>query len=831
MMSPLSLKRFRKKPEGVNEYLNFAILAEDGIVLCKDGSFMAGFRYRGMDLTSATDDERNYQANRLNTLLSRLGGQWLVHFEAVRLPSYHYPPVEASFFPCEIAQLIDQERREMFEQEHHHYETAHYLIVNYRPAIEESEGLVRLFFEQDTFTSPQPEASYALACFKKGLEDLEDSLKDILHLKRLRSYDHNPGYLRDELVDFLVYATNGQRGPTNLPPHDVSMFVDYFISSEDLRVGDVLKIGDKYVACVHIQGFPSHSHPHILACLESLPFEYRWSTRMIYLDRHEAIEELESVRRKWRQKMRSFWAQVFRFQGGYVNQDAADMASEVETAIDAANSDMVAYGYYTSVVVLMHEDYGQLMENARAVCRELTRNGFKGRVETLNTMEAWLGSIPGHSFANIRQALVHTFNLAHIIPTTNIWAGEATSPCPYFRQGSPPLLYAATSGSTPFRLNLHVGDVGHTLVFGPTGAGKSTLLGILAAQFLRHQNATIAAFDKGESMWTLVNACEGQHYAVGGDDCQLSFCPLGVLDSPTDLAWAEEWIASCYQLQTGTPPNPSQRAEIHRVMALFQTNKQPGERSITDFLYTLQDSELREALSFYSLEGPAGHLLDAREDGLSTSFFTVFEVEELMAMGDKTAIPVLLYLFRRVEKMLKGQPALLILDEAWIMLGHPVFREKIREWLKVLRKANCSVVLATQSLSDAIRSGIYDVLIESCPTKILLPNEEADKTGTATHPGPRDLYTMMGLNENEIDLLKNSVKKRHYYYAAPVGRRLFDLGLGPIALSFVGVSDKATLKSLKRMVRDYGHKWPWLWLQQQGVFGKPPKPSPIMSNI
>jgi len=42
---------------------------------------------------------------------------------------------------------------------------------------------------------------------------------------------------------------------------------------------------------------------------------------------------------------------------------------------------------------------------------------------------------------------------------------------------SPPLLYAETTGATPFRLNLHVGDLGHTLMIGPPGAGKSTFSG------------------------------------------------------------------------------------------------------------------------------------------------------------------------------------------------------------------------------------------------------------------------------------------------------------------------------------------------------------------
>jgi type IV secretory pathway VirB4 component len=202
----------------------------------------------------------------------------------------------------------------------------------------------------------------------------------------------------------------------------------------------------------------------------------------------------------------------------------------------------------------------------------------------------------------------------------------------------------------------------------------------------------------------------------------------------------------------------------------------------------------------------------------------VFEIEELMGLGEKNLIPVLLYLFRRFEKSLRGQPALLVLDEAWVMLGHPVFREKIREWLKVLRRANCAVVLATQSLSDAVKSGIFDVLVEACPTRILLPNEDADKAGTAQHPGPRDLYAMMGLNDAQIAILKTAVRKRHYYYLSPEGRRLFDLGLGPVALSFVGVSDKDTLARLRAEVARHGPEWPFIWMSKRGVDCKQPDP-------
>ncbi len=385
----------------------------------------------------------------------------------------------------------------------------------------------------------------------------------------------------------------------------------------------------------------------------------------------------------------------------------------------------------------------------------------------------------------------------------------------------PPLMHTKTTGSTPFFLNLHVGDVGHTLIYGPTGGGKSVYLGMMAAQFLRYPKASICAFDKGRSMWALVEACGGEHYDIGADDSALSFSPLTEIDSESDCAWAEEWISTLYEVRTSKATTPRQLQEIHRAMRLLRETKTSQQRSLSDLLTILQQcgqgDDLKLTLTYYTHQGAFGELLDARSETLKPSHFQVFEIEELMAMGEKKAIPVLLYLFRRFERSLKGQPALLLLDEAWVMLGHPVFREKIRQWLKELRKKNCAVVMATQSLSDSVRSGIYDVLLESCPTKILLPNEEANKGGTAEFPGPRDFYAMMGLNETEIETIRTAAKKRDYYYVSPLGRRLFSLGLGPVALSFVAVSDKETISHLKNLKATHGPRWPMIWMQEKGV--------------
>jgi type IV secretory pathway VirB4 component len=128
------------------------------------------------------------------------------------------------------------------------------------------------------------------------------------------------------------------------------------------------------------------------------------------------------------------------------------------------------------------------------------------------------------------------------------------------------------SGSTPFRLNLHVDDVGHTLIFGPTGSGKSTLLALIAAQFRRYENAQIFAFDKGRSLLPLTlapaaNTTKSAAYGEGGG-MELSFCPLEDLSTDEDRAWAAEWIETLVVMQ-GVTMTPDLRNAISRQIRLM----------------------------------------------------------------------------------------------------------------------------------------------------------------------------------------------------------------------------------------------------------------------
>ncbi|MCX8570874.1 conjugal transfer protein TrbE [Aminobacter sp. MET-1] len=812
------LRSFRHSGPSFSDLVPYAGLVANGVILLKDGSLMAGWYFAGPDSESSTDTERNEISRQINAILSRLGSGWMIQVEAVRVPTVAYPAVTECHFPDPVTRAIDDERRAHFEREKGHFESRHALILTYRPPARQRSGLTRYLYS-DPGSRAATYADTVLQTFETAIREVEQYLANVLSIKRMvtRPVEERGGFVTaryDEMFQFIRFCVTGENHPVRLP--DIPMYLDWLVTAE-LQHGLTPVVENRFLGVVAIDGLPAESWPGILNCLDLMPLTYRWSSRFMFLDDQEARQKLERTRKKWQQKVRPFFDQLFQTQSRAIDQDAMTMVAETEDAIAQASSQLVAYGYYTPVIVLFDESSTRLRENCEAIRRMVQAEGFGARIETLNATEAFLGSLPGNWYANVREPLINTRNLADLIPLNSIWSGNPVAPCPFFPPASPPLIQVA-SGSTPFRLNLHVDDVGHTLVFGPTGSGKSTLLALIVAQFRRYPDAQIFVFDKGRSMLPLTLAAGGDHYEIGADrDVSpagevnsgngLAFCPLSDLSTDADKAFASEWIETLVALQ-GVSIKPDHRNAISRQVTLL------GEargRSLSDFVSGVQMREIKEALHHYTVDGPMGQLIDAESDGLSLGSFQTFEIEQLMNMGERNLVPVLAYLFRRIEKRLSGAPSLIVLDEAWLMLGHPTFRNKIREWLKVLRKANCAVVLATQSISDAERSGIVDVLKESCPTKICLPN------GAAREPGTREFYERIGFNERQIEIVAAAIPKREYYVASPEGRRLFDMSLGPVALSFVGASGKDDLKRILALKRKHGLEWPTHWLEQRGV--------------
>lgn len=836
-----------KRPltKGFADLVQASAIVDDGVIVNKNGSFTASWIFESSDNESATEEERDALSASLNMAFRNLGSGFALHIDSVRRVAPHYPDISESAFPDRVSYAIDMERRQLFESQGVLYEGMFVISLTWMPPLVNIQKASDFFVDKEKYIKDKfQETEKLISKFQEECRKFESNISGSFRLERLKTHKgivDGKEVVFDDQLSFMHYCLTGLTHPIRLPKNPI--YIDRLIGGQDVWPGLPTRIGKKYFRTISIDGFPSESYPGILNVLSSVPCECRWSTRYIFLDKLDAEKECDKFRASWKQSSRGFFTQIFGFAGGRINQDALIMADDAQVAKLEVQSDTVGLGYYTSVVVLYDEDPQKLEEVCEKVISKVIRDlGFTARIETVNNFEALLGSIPGHLDENVRRPLITTLNLADLIPSSTIWPGDEF--CPnnlinkYVGKMAPALMHCVTQGVTPFRLNLHVGDLGHTVILGPTGAGKSVKLCALMAQSLRYPDMHIFAFDKGLSAYTLCKATGGAHYDIGAENSSLQFCPLQFLETVQDRAWAADWIESIIKINLPASENLTAR-DRNAIQAALEnmSSNDNTSRSLTDFSQNVQSERVKEYLNFYTINGSVGYLLDASSDSLSFQndgtkpFFTVFEIETLMGMGDRYLLPVLSYLFRRIEKSLKGQPAMIFLDEAWLMLSHPVFKEKIREWLKVLRKANCSVILATQSLDDLAKSDIADVLVESCPTKIFLPNP-------AINDKSKVLYESMGLNSRQIEIIKSARSKRDYYLVQGNHRRLYSLALGPLALAFTGVSSKEDLAKVRHMESAFKERWPEHWAMSQKIdlnrFTNgfvPPKPHAIKTTV
>ncbi len=775
----LNLTEYRKRPALLADWLPWAGLVAPGVILNKDGAFQRSARFRGPDLDSATQGELIATAARLNNALRRLGSGWALFVEAERREAAGYPD---SIFPEPLSWLVDEERRAAFEETDSHFESAYYLTLLYLSPEESTARAAKLLYENTNQNGVD---------WRERLEAFVSESERFIGL--LDGVMPEIAWLDDgETLTYLHGCVSTRRHRVAVP--ELPMHLDALLADEPLTGGLAPMLGTQHLRVLSVRGFPTSTWPGLLDELNRLGFAYRWSTRFLCLDKAEAERELGRLRRQWFAKRKNIVAllreTIFQQESPLVDGDASNKAADADAALQELGSDQVSFGYVTATVTVLDADATAADEKLRAVERTIQGRGFVTIPETLNAVDAWLSSIPGQAYANVRQPIVSTLNLAHMLPVSAVWAGQERNA----HLDGPPLIVTRTDGATPFRLVTHIGDVGNTLVVGPIGMGKSVLLAILALQFRRYPGSHIVAFDMGRSIRATILGLGGEHYDLGNDggaDGAIAFQPLARIDRDGYRTWAAEWIAGRLAHE-GIAVGPVEKDAVWSALGSL-ASAPPEQRTMTGLSVLLQSNTLRQALQPYVLGGAHGKLLDADHDRLGSASVQGFEMEELMHSKAATQA-VLSYLFARFDERFDGAPTLLILDEAWLFLDDPVFASRIRQWLKTLRKKNVSVIFATQSLADIKDSAIAPAIIESCASRIFLPNPQA------TEPQIRVIYEGFGLNRRQIDIVAQAQPKRDYYYQSRLGNRVFDLGLGPVALAFAGASTPEHQRAIDTLV-------------------------------
>ena len=488
----ISFAPYAHQPSRLEDFLPWALLVGPGVVLNKDGSFQATARFRGPDVRSSTPEELVSFTARANNVFRRLGRGWAVFVEADRREIVDYPD---GAFDDDLSRLVDSERAAAFEQVGSQFETVHHLTLQWIPEADSHAKASAFFFEvdqkrradaaptrsktakagrrQDKDVLDQRVAREALEHFQRGVAHAFGMFEGIVAEFNALNDDETLTYLKRQISP----RATSVRAPA------APAFLDGYLCDAPLVGGVKPMLGDKHLRVLTIKGFPPFTHPGVLDDLNAASMTYRWMTRYLCLDKDESERELVKWRRLWFSKHKSMGALVKEMltkeASSFSNPDAIAKTEEVEEALQELGSELVGFGFLTSTLVVLGDSAGEADEKLRSAERIIASRGFVTVSESLNAVEAWLSSISGHPYANVRHPMVSTLNLSHVAPLSTAWAGD-----PWNKHlNAPPLAVARTDGSTPFRLDLHVGDVGHTMVVGPTGAGKSVLLSFLALQW------------------------------------------------------------------------------------------------------------------------------------------------------------------------------------------------------------------------------------------------------------------------------------------------------------------------------------------------------------
>ena len=792
------LDLFKRNKKCLKDVMPFARIVEFSpsvgspklaVTIGKDGSFMTTWRYRGPDLDSAVKEEMAITTRILQEAIGSVKTGWVMHFEAQRTPSTSYP--EDNYFPDPITKGIDMERRYLFAGGNY-FESTFYNTLYWMPPKDSQERIREMMVEGREHRDVDAEDS--LNYFYEAV------MKFYQIFKSLRI----PTEFLDkhETLTYLHSTISADNRKLTMP--EKPMLLDQMMFYDTPLYGGIEpRLGRKHIRVITPIDFGTDTVFGYFDALNQMNFPYRWTTRCVCMSKSDVLEELEAIKRKWKGKLQSILSLLTHRQNNVENNNETVEAKlqDVRDAINAVEADTISYVYYTTAVVVMDEDREVVEERAKLVRQVFVNLGMKQTViEDVNALDAWFGSIPGMLSHNVRRPLISTGNMVHMMPLSDIWAGHARNK----HLNGPALIYTQTTGNTPFRLNLHVGDVGHSLVVGPTGAGKSVLLNCLEASFRKYKDSQVIIFDKGSSSKVLTTGVGGKFYDLGSESGELSFQPLAHIDDDNERQWAQEWLCD-FLRQEGMEITPEIKGIIRDALGALSGMAQEF-RTISGFVGYLQDFKLKEAFSPLALadskgnQGEYGAIFDSDTDNLEIGSWQTFEMEKLMA-SKMIVGPALMYIFHRIEQSLTGAPTLIVLDECWVFFDNPMFAEKIREWLKVLRKYNASVVFATQSLVDITKSPLLDTILTNCQSRIFLPNTHA------LEEGQKKTYETFGLNQRQIEIIAAATPKRQYYYDSPEGSRLFDLALEycPFTLSYVAV-DKKALNRMNEILNEYGRE-------------------------
>lgn len=547
--------------------------------------------------------------------------------------------------------------------------------------------------------------------------------------------------------------------------------LDYFVSDSAVECHrDHLDVDGRHVKVLTMKEPPSTTFAHLMEGLHTVPGECVACLEWRRLPADRARHDLQMRRRHFFNKRVAFVNYVApdtKAEEMLVDDSASATVRQLGEALTETEVNGHFLGECSLTIAVWDEDPRVAIRCAAEATKVLASHDGVLADESYNLLNAWLAMVPGNRAYNLRRLALLETNCADLGFLFTLDQGARNSA----HLGQEALAVLETEHSTPYYLNLHVEDVGHTLITGATGAGKSFLLNFLITHAQKYDPLTVI-FDLGHSYRKLATLLGGSYVELGLRHERVSINPFALDPTPEHLHFLHGFArvllegADAYQL------SDAEDRELYEAIANLYVLDGSQRRLST--LANLVPRALSRRMAKWLEGGRYGAMFDRAEDTLSVNRLQVFDLESIAAYPELLE-PLLFYVLHRVSTAVQdpsqsGSLKLCVLDEAWRFIQHAQLRAYVTEGLKTWRKCNAAMVLATQAVDDFASGELLRTVVESCPTKLLLANPSFDR---------QQHGALFQMNENELELLAHLLPRRQLLLKRPRVTKVLNLNVDP----------------------------------------------------
>tara|TARA_R110000824_G_scaffold35772_1_gene111763 strand:- start:616 stop:3009 length:2394 start_codon:yes stop_codon:yes gene_type:complete len=764
------------------KFLPYARHINDQMVALDSGDIMLTFELTGRAFETSDVRDLNDWHTKINGLLRNLHDERLsiwTHLIRMRVDQYPGGAFKSGFAAdLDLAYFGRINRERMFINRF-------FVSLVIRPSATGSDKIIQLFKRKVSKQADKgPLIDEAL------VELLDDKARDFEKLmarcqpRRCGIYEHR-GLMFSETMEVANMVMTGRhvRVPVVRGHLGGALYrARTIFGSETIEVrgADTSAFGGIF----GIREYPAQTTPRQFEALLSVDFGFVLTQSFTFLGRAAATE-------KFRLRMTQM-------------ENSGDRAvSQADALIDASDdlmSNRFVLGDHHFTLAVYGTNMRALRDHMSVARAALADTGMVAAREGAALEAAYWSQLVGNFAWRARPAPITSLNFAAFSPFHTFPAGQANG-----NHWDEAIALLKTSARSPYFFNFHKGDLGHTLIIGPSGGGKTVLLNFLMAQ-AEKTGARQIFIDKDRGAQIFVQASGGTYLALH-NGIATGFSPLKALtDCATDKSFLSIFIRQLVRAD-GKPISVQEERRIED--GINAVMKLPiGDRSLSalrSMLGMKDASGVGARLEKWTSEGSLGWVFDNAHDSMTLDArFVGFDMTDFLDNAD-IRTPIMLYLFHRIDQLLTGERMIICIDEFWKALGDEAFRRFAQDGLKTYRKRNALMVFATQSPADALKSDISHSILEQVATKVMLPNPFGARG---------DYVDGFALSEAEFKLVREDLSPESHKFLVKQGHDsvVVELDLSGLDDALAVLSGRAeTTAQVDEIIAEAGSD-PAIWL-------------------